>query len=68
MSGPKLRFSGKEYPLSDLSPQARVCCEQIRYCDERMAQIRIELGVLQTARLAAIEGLQPLLPPPVALG
>lgn len=62
MSGPKLRFSGKEYPLSDLSPQARVCCEQIRYCDERMAQIRIELEVLQAAHLAAVAALRPLLP------
>lgn len=61
MSGPKLRFFGKEYSLSDLSPQARACCEQVRYCDERIAQIRIELEVLQTARQGAIGALQPLL-------
>lgn len=64
MSEPKLSFSGKEYPLSSLSPEALAKCEQIRYCDERIAQIQTELNVLQTARQAAIQALLPLLPEP----
>lgn len=65
MSGPKLNFAGKEYPLSSLSPEALAKCEQIRYCDERIAQIHTELAVLQSARQAAIQALVPLLPQPV---
>lgn len=67
MSEPKLSFSGKEYPLSSLSPEALAKCEQIRYCDERIAQIQTELNVLQTARQAAIQALLPLLPEPAAM-
>lgn len=64
MSDPKLIFSGKEYPLSSLSPEALAKCEQIRYCDERIAQIQTEINVLQTARQAAAQALLPLLPEP----
>lgn len=67
MSEPKLNFSGKEYLLSSLSPEALAKCEQIRYCDERIAQIQTELNVLQTARQAAIQALLPLLPEPAAM-
>ena len=66
MSGPKLTFAGKEYLLSSLSSEALAKCDQIRYCDERIAQIQIELNVLQTAREAAIQALLPLLPEPAA--
>lgn len=62
MSGPKLNFAGKEYLLSSLSPAALAKCDQIRYCDERVAQIQTELAVLQSARQAAIQALLPLLP------
>lgn len=62
MSAPKLNFAGKEYLLSSLSPEALAKCEQIRYCDERIAQIQTELSVLQAAREAAIQALLPLLP------
>ena len=62
MSGPKLNFAGKEYLLSCLSPEALAKCDQIRYCDERVAQIQTELAVLQSARQAAIQALLPLLP------
>jgi|JI102314DRNA_FD_contig_31_5070322_length_531_multi_2_in_0_out_0_1 hypothetical protein len=65
MSGPKLNFSGKEYLLSSLSAEALAKCDQIRYCDERIAQIQTELAVLQSARQAAIQALLPLLPEPV---
>ncbi len=62
MSETKLSIGGKEYRVADLPAQAQGLCAQIQYCDERMAQIRMELDVLQAARRAAIQTLPPLLP------
>ena len=46
-----VKIGEKEYDVSDLSEQARAQLANIRFCDERMQQLRNELAVSDTARM-----------------
>jgi len=46
-----ITIDGKTYKLADLSEQARAQLANIRFCDERMQQLRNELAVSDTARM-----------------
>jgi hypothetical protein len=46
-----ITIDGKMYKLADLSEQARAQLANIRFCDERIQQLRNELAVSDTARM-----------------
>ncbi|REC54247.1 hypothetical protein DRV84_14095 [Rhodosalinus sediminis] len=46
-----ITIDGKTYKLADLSEQARAQLANIRFCDERIQQLRNELAVSDTARM-----------------
>ena len=46
----KVNINGKEYNIDDLSNEAKSYIAQIQLIDSKMAPMRAELAVLQTAR------------------
>jgi hypothetical protein len=57
MSGPKLRIANQEYVIAELSLEARDKCKQIDFCDQRLAQLQMEIDVVRLARESAAAAL-----------
>ena len=58
----KLTIDGKEYDNDALSEEARDNILNIRFCDGKMADLRREMAMVQTARNAYAGALQGQLP------
>ena len=58
----KVTIDGKEYDSGNLSNEAQDNILNLRYCDQRLAELRRELAVTQTARNAYAQALQGQLP------
>ena len=58
----KVNIEGKQYDTDALSPEARDLIQNVQYCDEKMAELKREMAVLQTARNTYARALQAQLP------
>jgi hypothetical protein len=57
-----LTFSGQQYAIDSLSESAQALCSQVRFCDEKLAQLRAEIAVFELARDVAVNSLRAQLP------
>lgn len=58
----KITIDGKEYETDDLSEDARNNLANTKYCDDKLAQLKREQAIVQTARNAYAQALQNALP------
>lgn len=58
----KVKIDDKEYDTDSLSEEANKRIRNIQYCEEKMAELRRELALVQTARSAYAQALQGALP------
>ena len=58
----KITIGGKEYDSDDLSEDARNNMLNTKYCDNKLAELRRELAIVQTARNAYAQALKGALP------
>lgn len=59
---PKVTIDGKEYDSETLSEEARNNMLNTKYCDDKLAELKRELAVVQTARNAYAQALKGALP------
>lgn len=55
-------INNKEYELEALADEAKAQVNNIQFVDGEMARLNANLAVLQTAKMAYINALMPLLP------
>ena len=48
----RMAFAGKEYETDDLSEDARNNLVNTKYCDDKLAQLKREQAIVQSARNA----------------
>lgn len=58
----KVTIDGKEYEADQLSVDAKDNVVNIRFCDEKLKELRREFALVQTARNAYVAVLQGQLP------
>ncbi|WP_299794170.1 DUF6447 family protein [uncultured Marivita sp.] len=58
----KLSIDGKEYDSASLSEEARNNMLNTKYCDDKIAELKRELAIIQTARNAYALALKGALP------
>lgn len=58
----KITIDGKEYDTDALSNEAKVSIQNVQYCEQKMAELKRELSVVQTARNAYAQALKGALP------
>lgn len=58
----KINIDGKEYDTDTLSDEAKNNIQNVQYCEQKMAELRRELAVAQTARNAYAQALKGSLP------
>lgn len=58
----KITIDGKEYDTDTLSDEAKNNIQNVQYCEQKMAELRRELAVAQTARNAYAQALKGSLP------
>lgn len=59
---PKITIDGKDYDSEVLSKEAQDNILNLRYCDQRLTELRREMAIAQTARNAYAQALQGQLP------
>jgi len=59
---PKVTIDGKEYDTDTLSEDARNNMLNTKYCDDKLAELKREIAIVQTARNAYAQALQRELP------
>lgn len=59
---PKVNIDGKEYDSEALSEDARSNMLNVQYCDKKVAELKRELSMAQTARNAYAQALKNALP------
>jgi hypothetical protein len=58
----QITIDGKEFELEDLSTDAKAQIDSIVLCDRKLADLKSEAAIVQTARNAYVAALQELLP------
>ena len=58
----KVNIDGKEYDTDALSADAKANIQNVQYCEQKMAELKRELAVTQTARNAYAQALKGALP------
>lgn len=58
----KVNIDGKEYDTDALSDDAKANIQNVQYCEQKMAELKRELAVTQTARNAYAQALKGALP------
>ncbi|SHI06923.1 DUF6447 family protein [Marivita hallyeonensis] len=58
----KINIDGKEYDSDALSEDARTNMLNVKYCDDKVADLKRELAIAQTARNAYAQALKNALP------
>lgn len=58
----KITIDGKDYDSDTLSAEAQDNILNLRYCDQRLTELRREMAIAQTARNAYAQALQGQLP------
>ena len=58
----KVTIDGKEYESESLSQEAQDNILNLRYCDQRLVELRREVAIAQTARNAYAQALAGQLP------
>ena len=58
----KINIDGTEYPLADLSDEARQQLENLRAVDAELRRLQREAAIVQTARAAYAAQLKSVLP------
>ena len=53
-----VNIGGTDYNLSDLSDQAKLQLQNIRFCDQQTQQLKNEWAIADTARLAYTNALK----------
>ena len=56
-----LTFNGQTYDFDQLSPAALTQVNSLQFVDAELARLQASMAVLQTARVAYISALKPLL-------
>lgn len=59
---PVLTFEGVEYPISDLSVEAKAQLESLHYAEVEMKRLQVQLAMITTARNAYTQALASALP------
>jgi hypothetical protein len=59
---PKVTIDGKEYDTETFSEDARNNMLNTKYCDDKLAELKREIAIVQTARNAYAQALQRELP------
>lgn len=60
--GATLNVDGKEYPIADLSNEAKASLQGLRFTDEEVRRLTMQLSVAKTARNAYRQALIAALP------
>lgn len=58
----KITIDGKEYDTDTLSDEAKGNIQNVQFCEQKMAELRRELAIAQTARNAYAQALKGALP------
>lgn len=58
----KINIDGKEYDTDALSEEARSNMLNTKYCDDKLAELKREMAIVQTARNAYAQALKNALP------
>lgn len=58
----KITIDGKEYDTEALSEAARSNMLNTKYCDDKLAELKREIAIVQTARNAYAQALKNALP------
>lgn len=58
----KVTIDGKDYETDALSEEAKNHIQNVHYCEQKMAELKRELAVAQTARNTYAQALQRALP------
>ena len=58
----KITIDNKEYDTEALSEEANTRIQNIKYCEEKMNELRREMAMVQTARNAYAQALKSSLP------
>ncbi len=58
----KVTIDGKEYDTDALSEDARNNMQNVQYCEQKLAELKREMAIAQTARNAYARALQGALP------
>lgn len=58
----KISIDGKEYDTDTLSEDAKANIQNVQYCEQKMAELKRELAIAQTARNAYAQALKGSLP------
>jgi hypothetical protein len=57
-----ITIDGKEYKLASLSEEAKAQIGSIQVVDQKIAELNVQMAIMQTARNAYAQALTPLLP------
>lgn len=58
----KITIDGKEYDTEALSDEAKGNIQNVQFCEQKMAELKRELAIAQTARNAYAQALKGALP------
>lgn len=58
----KITIDGKEYDTDALSDEAKANIQNMQFCEQKMAELKRELAIAQTARNAYAAALKGALP------
>ena len=58
----KITIDGKEYETDALSDEAKANIQNVQFCEQKMAELKRELAIVQTARNAYAAALKGALP------
>ena len=58
----KVTIDGKEYDTDTLSEDAKNNLQNVQYCEQKLAELRREIVIAQTARNAYAQALKTALP------
>jgi hypothetical protein len=58
----KVTIDGKEYDTDTLSEDAKNSIQNVQYCEQKLAELKRELAIAQTARNAYAQALKGALP------
>ena len=58
----KIKIDGKEYESTTLSEDAKTNIQNVQYCEQKIAELKRELAIAQTARNTYAQALKGALP------
>ena len=58
----KITIDGKEYDTDALSEEAQAHVQNVQYCEQKLAELKREMALAQTARNAYAQALKGALP------